>query len=124
MELMTDTTLGRTRTRTDLMRAAGYKPQVVKSKIGDTFSSPGFRALCEANGMTGESIRKVVDDALQAKTVVTFQGDAKETEAPDHAIRLRAAEYLGKITGLQVERSQVVSVNVPPDEALNALGLG
>lgn len=122
-EMMISYDNGESPTKGELMRRAGYPPSVVRTRTKDTFTAAGFRALCEANGLTGNRIREVVDDALQAKTVVTFQGDAKESDAPDHAIRLRAAEYLGKITGLQVDRVQNVNINIDAQEAATLLGL-
>ena len=116
---------GETPTRSELMKRAGYSQTGVirDGGVSNTWTAQGFRALCEANGLGADRIRKVIDDASQANTVVTFQGDAVETSAPDHAIRLRSAELLGKISGLQVDRTATVTVNLDANDALSALGL-
>lgn len=107
------------------MRDAGYSPATIHARQQRAWNSQAFKEAMVEAGLGVDSIRKVIDDAMKAKEVVSFQGDAKETDAPDHAIRLRATELAAKYTGLDVQRSQSININIDAqvDDAIDAFGL-
>lgn len=111
--------------KAELMRRAGYAPATINARQTRAWNSRGFIEAMQEAGLGVESIQKVVKEAMEAKAVVTYQGDAKETDAPDHAIRLRATELAAKYTGLDVQRSQSVNINIDAqlDDAFDAFGI-
>ena len=68
--------------------------------------------------------QKVLADALNAKTVVAYKGDARETDAPDYATRLKALSLAGDFMGTKVVniRQTSVNVNASPEELRQLLG--
>lgn len=115
---------GETPSKAELMRRAGYSDASVNN-LTKGWTSRGFREAMAESGLGVGSIKKVIEDAMNARAVVTFQGDAKETDAPDHAIRLRATDLAAKYTGLDVQRTQNLNVNVDMqlDDAIDSFGL-
>lgn len=81
-------------------------------------------ALREA-GVDESKMSRVVSEAMDAKVITTFHGEARETDAPDHAIRLRAADQLADLTGAKITKIQVQSVNVNlnSDDLAQMMGL-
>jgi hypothetical protein len=116
---------GEDKKRSELLREAGYSELTIEKSPQRPWNSRGFIEEMQAAGLGVHSIRKVLEDAMQAREVVSFQGDAKETDAPDHAIRLRATELAAKYTGLDVQRSQNVNINIDAqlDDAFDAFSL-
>ncbi len=112
-------------TRTQLLTLAGYSHGTIDGTPSKPFTSQGFqKALAEA-GATPDKMARVVNEAMDARAVVTYRGEARESEAPDHSIRLRAADQLADLTGAKITKVQVQSVNVNLDgsDLLTALGL-
>lgn len=110
--------------RSELLGLSGYSPKTIDKSPHIPFTSQGFqKALAEA-GATPDKMARVVNEAMDAKTVVTYKGHAEESEAPDHAIRLRAADQLADLTGAKITKIQVQSVNVNLDGADFAAMLG
>ena len=102
-----------------------YSRGTVDKTPSKPFRTQGFQnALAEA-GATPDKMARVVNEAMDARAVVTYRGEAKESDAPDHAIRLRAADQLADLTGAKITRVQVQSVNVNLDggDLLAAMGL-
>ena len=87
--------------------------------------SRSFREIADSIGLGRESIAKVIQDAARAKVVVTFKGEAIETDAPDHKIRLAAASLLGDFTGEKktVIEQRTLNVDVPEDVVRKMVGL-
>lgn len=111
--------------RSELLGLAGYSPKTIDKMPHLPFTSQGFqKALAEA-GATPDKMARVVNEAMDAKVVTVFHGEAQESDAPDHAIRLRAADQLADLTGAKITRVQVQSVNVNLDggDLLAAMGL-
>lgn len=112
-------------TRVQLLTLAGYSQGTIEGTPSKPFTAQGFqRALAEA-GATPDKMARVVNEAMDAKVVTVFHGQAEESNAPDHAIRLRAADQLAELTGAKITKVQVQSVNVNLDggDLLSALGL-
>lgn len=111
--------------RTQLLMLTGYSRGTIEKTPSKAFTSQGFQnALAEA-GVTPDKMARVVNEAMDAKVVTVFHGEAQESNAPDHAIRLRAADQLAELTGAKITKVQVQSVNVNLDggDLLSALGL-
>jgi len=112
-------------TRTELVRRAGYAPSVANAHVGRVWDSRGVQEALAKVGVTPEKVMKVLDDAMVAKVVTVFHGDARETDAPDHAIRLRAADQIADVVGLKkmtIEQRNI-NVNMEMDELNAMLGL-
>lgn len=107
-----------------LLVLSGYSPSTIEATPFKPFTAQGFqKALAEA-GATPDKMARVVNDAMDAKVVTVFRGQAEESSTPDHAIRLRAADQLADLTGAKITKIQVQSVNVNLDGADFASMLG
>jgi len=124
-ELADDMKTGRYRPAKEVMEAAGYSRSVAEKSAKRTLASASFREVAESIGLTRETVAKVIQDAAQARVVVTFKGTARETDAPDHKTRLAAASLMGDFTGEKKTTVEVrsLNVNVDGDALRNALGL-
>lgn len=112
-------------TQTQLLMLSGYSRGTIDKTPSKPFTTQGFQnALVEA-GATPDKMARVVNDAMDARAAATYRGQVIESDAPDHAIRLRAADQLADLTGAKITRVQVQSVNVNLDggDLLAALGL-
>lgn len=89
-------------------------------------ASASFREVAEGMGLTRNAVGKVIQDAMKANTVAVFQGDATETDAPDHKTRLAAASLLGDFTGDKktVIEQRTLNIDVPKEAVLEMLGIG
>lgn len=103
--------------RSELLGLVGYSAKTIDKMPHIPFSSQGFqRALAEA-GATPDKMARVVNEAMDARNGAWFKGSFHESDAPDHAIRLRAADQLADLTGAKITKIQVQSVNVNLDGA-------
>ena len=70
--------------------------------------------------------RKVLREAMEAKTVVVYKGTATETDAPDHTVRTRALSLLGDFMGSKTVnvRQTNVNVNMTPEDMRAMFGFG
>jgi len=100
------------KTKKQMMLEAGYSISSAQSRATRAFEGNGFKTALTKFGFTQDKINKVFDEAAQAKTVVTYKGDAIETDAPDHKTRLQAVSLLGDFTGQKIKNINVQSVNV------------
>lgn len=94
------------------MREAGYAESTIDKAPKYAWSSRGFLDALKDRGITTDKIGEKIDEAMNAGVVVVNKGDAVETSAPDYQTRLRATAMLAKYTGLDVQRSQNVNINV------------
>jgi hypothetical protein len=113
-------------TKADLLRRAGYTESVAqKGKTnpnGTPWTSEAFRETLANSGFTVQKLNKIYEDASQANVVAVFQGEANETNVPDHAMRLKAAKDIAELSGLHVKRTQSVNVNIDTNaEEMSAL---
>lgn len=115
--------------KAELMRRAGYAPSTAdrgKSKSNGTpWTSEAFREVLSSSGFTVQKLNKIYEDASQANVVAVYQGEANETNVPDHAMRLKAAKDIAELSGLHVKRTQSVNVNIDTntDEMRELLGI-
>lgn len=112
--------------KSEIGRIVGYYvdgPEKAKGLSPSVWNAVGFQKALAERGITPSRLTKVLDDALEAKVVASYQGDARETDAPDHVIRLRAQEQLAKLTGLDVQKNINLNVNVDPQDLTEMLGL-
>ena len=112
------------RTKQELLTVAGYTGIVGKQKA-EVWSTQGLREALAARGFTQEKMSRVLEEAADAKVVTVFKGDARETDAPDHAIRLRAVDQLADVMGLKkLTVAQLnVDVNMGEEATKDLLGL-
>ena len=124
-ELAKDAQSGKPRPVKQVMEDVGYSSSVAKHQQRRVLDSRSFREIAESIGLGRESIAKVIQDAARAKVVVTFKGEAIETDAPDHKIRLAAASLLGDFTGEKktVIEQRTLNVDVPEDVVRKMVGL-
>ena len=124
-ELAKDAQSGKPRPVKQVMEAVGYSRQVARSQQRRVLDSRSFREIADSIGLGRESIAKVIQDAARANVVVTFKGEAIETDAPDHKIRLAAASLLGDFTGEKktVIEQRTLNVDVPEDVVRKMVGL-
>lgn len=120
---------GKAISKAEILRRAGYAPSTVDRGGGNSGKTPwtseAFRDSLEKSGLGLAKIQQVLSDAAEAKTVAVYQGSATETDAPDHAIRLKAVKQIADISGLNVKRTQSVNVNIDTDSngAMDLLGI-
>lgn len=115
----------RGRSKKDMMLEAGYSLHSARADANRAFTSEGFKhALAELGG-TQEKIAKVFLDAMQAKVVSVYRGEAHETDVPDHKTRLAAADKLGDFTGQKSIniKQQAVHLHASVGELDGMLGL-
>jgi hypothetical protein len=111
------------RTKQELLAAAGYLGTVGKQKA-EVWSTKGLQEALAKRGFTNDKMSKVLAEAAEAKVVTVYRGEATETEAPDHAIRLRAVDQLSDVMGLKKMNLQTVNidVNMQGEDVLGMLG--
>jgi hypothetical protein len=116
---------GQYKSKAQLLREAGYSESTIDGHANYAWTSRGFLSALADNGITADTVREKIDEAMQAGTVVAYKGDAIESDAPDYKVRLQAAQMLAKYTGLDVQRSQNVNVNIDLDteKAVDFFGL-
>lgn len=109
----------------EMLQIAGYSPQVVRKRTAEVWSTQGLRDALANHGFTQEKMTKVLKEASEARVVAVFKGDARETEAPDHAIRLRAVDQLADVMGLKKMTLATlnVDVNMSEEDTKKLLGL-
>lgn len=124
-ELAKDAEGGVPRPYTEVMQAAGYSRSVAEKSAKRTLQSASFREVAESIGLTRDKIAKVISDAARANMVVTFKGEAIETDAPDHKTRLAAASLFGDFTGEKktVIEQRTLNVDVPEEVVKKMVGL-
>lgn len=112
--------------RGELMRRVGYSSTTAKDRVARTFSSKAFLDALAARGVTQDKISKVFDDAMKANVVTVFKGQARESNVPDHKLRLQAVDKLGDFTGQKkkVVESRTVKVDLTGDDLRKSLGFG
>ena len=112
------------RTKAELLAVAGYLPSVGK-KSAEVWNTQSLREALAKRGFTQEKMSRVLEEAADAKVVTVFKGDARETDAPDHAIRLRAVDQLADVMGLKkLTVAQLnVDVNMGEEATKDLLGL-
>lgn len=98
--------------RTEMLGFAGYGKGTLEKTPSRPFTSQGFQLALREAGVDESKMSRVVSEAMDAKVITTFHGEARESDAPDHAIRLRAADQLADLTGAKITKIQVQSVNV------------
>lgn len=103
--------------RSELLGLAGYSHKTIDKTPSRPFTSQGFQLALREAGVDESKMSRVVSEAMDAKVITTFHGHAQESDAPDHAIRLRAADQLADLTGAKITKIQVQSVNVSLDTA-------
>lgn len=111
-------------TRTQMLMLSGYSRGTVDKTPFKPFTTQGFQLALREAGVTEDKMSRVIGEAMDAKVVTTFHGHAQESDAPDHAIRLRAADQLADLTGAKITKIQVQSVNVTLDGGDLAMMLG
>lgn len=111
-------------TKKELLVLSGYSPSTIEATPFKPFTSQGFQLALREAGVTEDKMSRVIGEAMDAKVVTTFHGHAQESDAPDHAIRLRAADQLADLTGAKITKIQVQSVNVTLDAGDLAAMLG
>jgi len=124
-EILEAASRGENVTRTELVRRAGYAPSMADRAVGRIWDSEGLQNALAELGVTPQKMVKVLDDGMQAKVVTVFHGEAFETQAPDHSIRLKAIDQLADVMGLKkmtVEQRNI-NVNLDGDDLLSAIGL-
>lgn len=99
------------RTKEELLRVAGYTGIAGKQKA-EVWNTQGLREALARRGFGQDKMMKVLQEAAEAKIVTVFKGEAKETEAPDHAIRLRAVDQVADVMGLKKMNVQTINVDV------------
>ena len=107
------------------MREAGYAPSSIDAKQHRAWNSQGFKEVMAEAGLGLESIQKVLGDALNAKAQTAYQGEVIESNVADHKVRMHAVELAAKYTGLDVQRSQSININIDAqlDDAINSFSL-
>lgn len=112
-------------TRTQMLMLSGYSRGTVDKTPFKPFTTQGFQVALREAGVDESKMSRVVSEAMDAKVITTFHGEARETDAPDHAIRLRAADQLADLTGAKITKIQVQSVNVNlnSDDLAQMMGL-
>lgn len=116
-------------TKAQIMREAGYSPSTIHRGGANSGKTPwtaeAFRDSLAKSGLGLDKIQKVLNDAMEANTIAVYQGEAKETDAPDHSIRLKAVKQIADISGLTVKRTASVNVDIQADagEASKLLGI-
>lgn len=111
-------------TKKQLLVLSGYGMSTIEKTPFKPFESKGFQVALREAGATEEKMARVVNEAMDAKNGAWFKGHYNESDAPDHAIRLRAADQLAELTGAKITKIQVQSVNVNLDSADLASMLG
>ena len=99
-------------TKAEMAQAAGYSSLTARAQTSRMFTSDGFKAALTKLGVTEEKIADTFRDAMQAKTVVTYKGDAFESDIPDHRLRMQAADKMSEITGMKTRHVKIESVNL------------
>lgn len=115
-----------TRTKQEILVASGYSTAVASVDTAKIFSSDGVKKALIAQGVDLEVLTKPAIDAMQAKKGSFYQGQYYDTDEPDHIVRLKGAEQLQSITGLQktVVENHNVNVNVDYGEIAGVFGEG
>src|SRR3990172_6691780 len=111
-EIMNAANIRENVTRTELVRRAGYAPSMADRAVGRIWDSEGLQNALAEMGITPQKMVKVLDDGMQAKVVTVFHGDAHETNAPDHSIRLKAIDQLADVMGLKKMTVEQRTINV------------
>ena len=125
LEIIKAKTTGPVISKQEMMRNAGYSESVSRVKHSEIWSAEGLQKALADVGISPSSIGKTLQEAQEANVITVYRGEAQVTDAPDHAIRLRAVDQLSDIMGLkkmQVDQ-RIVNVNVEGDDALGALGI-
>ena len=113
------------RTKAEIMLAAGYSSRTVEKKSSAIWSAEGVQEAFAAAGLSPQFMSKIYGEAGKANVVTVFHGDAQETDAPDHSIRLRAADQIADVMGLKkmTIEQRTINVNLGGDELMASLGL-
>ena len=113
------------KTKEQMMLESGYSKMTAKTHMGQAFTAEGFKHSLKVLGVDEEKIANVFREAIEAKTVVTYRGDAYESDVPDHKLRVQAADKLSEITGMKKKHVKVesVSLNLTSSDVDGLLGL-
>lgn len=119
---------GQELSKAEILRRAGYAPSVVArgaTGSGSPWTADEFRRGLIASGLGPDVIHKVVEEAAGAKVVSNYRGEVIESDVPDHAIRLKSAQFLADLHGVRVRRteSKSVNINLDADQAAELLDL-
>ncbi len=112
-------------TQEQMMRRVGYSKSTAHAQMRRVLSSESIKEAFEENGINPNSIQKVIKDAMNAKVVTIFKGDAFESDAPDHKVRMAAVSLAGDFTGTKkvVVESKSININAEPDDMRQLLGI-
>lgn len=112
----------RAKNKRELLMRAGYSPTSSSANTELALTSAGFIQALKNRGVTPEAISNVYNDALGAKIVTVFKGEARESEVPDHKIRMQSAAALTELTGIKKPDNVVaVQVNIGTEELKSML---
>lgn len=116
---------GEIKNKADLLREAGYSEMTVHARPSDPWNTMTFKRTLAENGVTADTVQAVYKDAMDAKQGSWFKGEYKTSTEADHAMRMRAADSIAKLTGLEINRTQNTNINVdvPVEDALQMLGI-
>ena len=108
-----------------LLMLSGYTGATLTKNVKQPFTSQGFQDALARRGVTADSIVSVLEEAAKAKQGSWYQGVYYEEEAPDHGIRIKAADKLMDATGLKkrVIEQRTVNVNLSGDDLRQMIGL-
>lgn len=98
------------RLQSEILREVGYS-ETMSYKVAEITESRGFLAALEEVGATDFHIASTYKDAMRANRVATIDGTPVETDIPDHAIRLKAADSVARLKGYTPEKQQGASGN-------------
>ena len=124
-EIVDAATRGEKVTRTELVRRAGYAPSMADRAVGRIWDSEGIQNALAELGVAPQKVVKVLDESMKANVVTVFHGDAKESNAPDYAIRLRAVDQIADVMGLKkmTVEQRTINVNIEGEELAAMLNL-
>lgn len=114
---------GKSESAKELLLASGYSANSAENNPGKILKSQTLQEYLQEH-LPKELQQKVLAEALNAKTVVAYRGDARETDAPDYATRLKALSLVGDFMGTKIVnvRQTSVNVNASTDELRQLLG--
>lgn len=94
---------------------AGYvNPHVSSYQALDSHRvKSALEKLMDRQGLSERKLLKPLADGLQANVVATFQGEALESDAPDHFARLKASELGWKLRGKLLPKADTTPTIMP-----------
>ena len=101
-------------TKQQIIEAAGYSPRTASTNV---FESTNVREALKGLNITPSTVLKTLKDAQKANVVVTYRGEAHESDVPDHRMRTKASVDIAEIAGMKKIQIQQESINVNLDIA-------